>query len=201
MRKAIYKYEDYNEYKKENAAMWDEHKVSHQKLPEGNDCIITFEKPEHSDGAMRFVYVAGVLTIQGDYGYSVFNWYNKNNHILAYLSFDSFEYVMSKLVSGRGDDVFGFNSDLCEEDIMEFLKNRVEEGYLEEIPNTYIPYMENQCQATMFMIDNYDKFGGDLEGSDYEPGKYLEERSHIQWFGLQTAIRLLDKQGAFKDED
>ncbi|MDQ7067777.1 MAG: hypothetical protein Q9M40_07280 [Sulfurimonas sp.] len=175
------------------------HKATLQNLPTGNDCIITFEDPDTSNGAMKFVYVDGALHIQGDYGNATFNWNNKNNHILAYGTFNSFGYVLSKLVSCNDNELNGWDSDLFAKEWEEFIQDRLEEGYTIEPDMTELPYaIENIHNVITFFMEHSEEYGNDLfDTGAYTLGQYVKERPYMWWQGLQTALDMLEQQGAF----
>lgn len=195
MRKKIWQYKDFQEYKDENPDTFNKHVASFQKLEIGNDCVIAFENPNCSEGAMKFVYVDGVLTVQGDYGNASFNWYNPKNHILAYGTFNSFGYVLSKLEAVQREGIKDFDVDLFHIEFKEFIDNLIEGGYAVD---DEVPYVESQCDVVQYMNDNYEKYGGDLEASDYELGMFVTERPYLWWQGLQTALKLLEDDGVFQ---
>jgi len=198
--KKIWEYESFQQYKEENKDTFEKHKASFQKLEIGNDCIVTFENPSCSEGAMKFVYVDGVLTVQGDYGNASFNWHNPKNHILAYGTFDSFGYILSKLEAVQREGIKEFEVDLFHKEFAEYIKNKKEEGCLNDDFDDEPPYAENQCHVVEYMNENYELFGGDLEAEDYELGMYVVEQPYLWWSGLQTALKQLEEQGVFNEK-
>ncbi len=201
MRKKMWEYKDFDEWKAENADVFKNHVAFYHKLSIGNDCIISFEQINDSEGAMKFVYVDGVITVQGDYGTASFNWHNPKNHILAYGTFNSFGYVLSKLESIQRKGIKQFDTDLFQIEFKEFIANLKEGGvYLQDdFDIDDMPYPESHCDVVAYMSDNYEKFGGDLEAEDYELGMYTTERPYLWWFGLQTALALLEKNRTFEE--
>ena len=200
MRKKIYEYNSFNEYKENNTTLFKHHIASFEKLPNGNDCIVTFENPDTKCGAMKFVYVDGVLHVQGDYGYASFNWYNKRNHILVYGTFSSFGYVLSKLVSVKEDDLYGWDYNLFNKDFKKLIEDRLNCGY--EIDEEYreIPNCESLTDVISYFSDNYDNYGEDLhETGAYTLGRYVNERPYIWWFGLHSALKQLEEKGLFDE--
>lgn len=149
----------------------------------------------------RFIYVDGVLNINSDYGYAVFNWYNPNNHILAYTNFKNIGYIMEKAVGYKYEDVHGFNQDLFIKEFEEFVQERKEEGYICRGEDIETPYCEEQED-----VINHFKHCGDIYGDDlYESGcltlgTYLNIRPYIWWHSLNTALEILDKKGVFNME-
>jgi len=198
MRKRMWEYKDFDEFKAENSDVFKNHKAFFTGLEVGNDCIIVFENPRCSEGAMKFVYVDGVLTVQGDYGNASYNWHNPKNHILAYGTFNSFGYILSKLEAVQREGIKDFDVDLFHIEFKEFISDKKECGYLDDDFDCEVPHVEGQCGVVQYMNDNYDAFGGDLELEDYELGMFVTERPYLWWFGLQTALKLLENQGVFK---
>jgi len=196
--KKMWEYKDFDEYKKENSDTFENHKAFYTSLEDGNDCIIDFKNLFSSEGAMKFVYIDGVLTIQGDYGNASFNWHNPKNHILAYGTFNSFGYVLSKLEAVPREGIKDFDAELFQKECSEFIENLKESGVFESYDDIEIPYLENHCQVVEYMNDNYENFGGDLEAQDYELGMHVTERPYLWWFGLQTALKMLEDKGVFK---
>lgn len=198
MSKKIYEYESFQQYKDENTDTFKNHSVRYINLGLKNDCMIIFENPNCSEGAMKFVYIDGVLTVQGDYGTASFNWHNPNNHILVYGTFNSFGYILSKIESIPKEGIKEFNSDLFQEEFVEFINEKLEYGYdligLDFNQNQ----VENHCHVVELMNENYELFGGDLEAEDYELGMYTTERPYVWWQGLQTALDMLEKEGTFR---
>lgn len=153
----------------------------------GNNCIIDFKIPETNIGAMKFIYIDGVLNINGDYGYAIFNWYNKANHISVYHRFNSIGYIMEKAVSYKESDVFRFDEDFFMEEFVDFVDERISEGYIDKIIET--PYCSNEKEVYAYFNENYNLFGDDLaETNVFNLGKYMTERPYIWWFGLQSAL-------------
>ena len=197
MNKKIWEYESFQEFKEENKHIFKNHIAVFQKLEIKNDCIITFENPKCREGAMKFIYVDGVITVRGDYGTASFNWHNPNNHILAYGQFDSFGYILSKLEAIPKEGTREFDSDLFTIEFKEFISYKSEEGYINNTFDTKVPHVEKQCDVVQYMNDNYDNLGGDLEAEDYDLGMYTTERPYLWWYGLQTALNILEKEGSF----
>lgn len=198
MRKKIWEYKGYQEYKNENPDTFKEHVAVFQKLNVENDCVIIFQKPNSGEGAMKFVYVDGVLTIQGDYGYASFNWHNPRNHILAYGGFDSFGYVLSKLVSVKDDELYGWDEDLFHKEFREFVEDRKEGGYIEKDEEVDEPSCYGLHDVASHFQNIDEEYGQDLfETNAYTLGRYVTERPYLWWYGLQTALNYLEGQGVF----
>lgn len=196
--KKIWKIESLEEYRELNKDMFKSHIATYQKLENGNDCIIDFMIPNKRDGWMRFIYIDGVLNINGDYGYAVFNWYNKRNHILAYSTFTSIEYIMEKCVSSEDRDIKGFDVDLFYDEFEEFIQDRKEDEYISKDEEFDIPNVECHEDVISHFKDNYDLYGDDLyETGAFELGTYLAERPYIWWHGLCSACEQLEKNKVF----
>ncbi len=201
MEKKIWEINSLEEYRELNKDMFKEHIATYKKLENGNDCIIEFMKPNTREEWFRFIYIDGVLNINGDYGYAVFNWYNKNNHILSYLTFKDIGYIMGKAVSYTYEDVHGFNSDLFIKHFEDFIKERKEEGYINSSEDIETPYVED-----IEDVINHFKHCGNIYGDDicddgvFGFGTYLATRPYIWWHGLQTALEELFKRGVFENE-
>lgn len=194
--KNIWEIKDLQEYREIKKDMFSKHVAKFTKLENGNDCIIEFMIPGQREFWMRFIYIDGVLNINGDYGYAVFNWYNSSNHILAHLNFKNIGYVMSKCKAARDAEVYSFSVDLFNKEFDEFISERKEEGYIDEDfeINTY--YIEDEYDVISFFKDNHDEFGDDLPHVE-DMGTYLNERPYIWWHGLHSALEQLEEKGVF----
>lgn len=198
MIKKIWEVESFTEYRELNSDFFKNHIAKYLKLQDGNDCIIEFAIPDARCGYMRFIYSDGVLTVTGDYGYSVFNWYNKKNHILAYLNFKGIGYAMGKCVAFKNDDVYGFDADLFHSEFEQFIADRKEEGYIKSDYDFDVPYCEDENDVINHFKNAGDKYGEDLyETGAFRFGTYMKERPYIWWHGLFTAIEQLEKDGVF----
>ena len=209
MSKKIWEIDSFDEFKNDNKDFFIKHKATLEKLKgnDGRDCIIKFERDNTTDGAMMFTYINGVLSISGDYGNVMFNWYNKNNHILAYGTFDSFGYILSKIVAS--ENYKEFDMDLADKEIREYMKE-----YSEQLKSD-----GNSCEKLDELIEEfeYNNLEMDFEYKNwvsenseilsinenesyhlYTAGEYTKERPYIWWYGLQSALEQLEKQGAFK---
>lgn len=201
MEKKIWEINSLEEYRELNKDMFKEHIATYKKLENGNDCIIEFMKPNTREEWFRFIYIDGVLNINGDYGYAVFNWYNKNNHILSYLTFKDIGYIMSKCLSCKDEDIKGFSYDLFEEEFESFIQERIEEGYIKDNQEYDIPHVECEEDVISHFKNNYNEYGDDLyETEAFKLGTYLDVRPYIWWHGLQTALEELFKRGVFENE-
>lgn len=63
------------------------------------DCIIDFRNPKGSDDWFRFIYLNGYLTIQSDYGHSIFNWGNPKNAMSWMANLKNPGYILEKCVA------------------------------------------------------------------------------------------------------
>ena len=58
----------------------------------------------------------------------------------------------------------------------------------------------NSLNDVISHFQDNDKYGDDLfETNAYTLGRYVEVRPYLWWFGLQTALKLLEEQGVFKE--
>lgn len=198
MNKKIYEYKSFDDYKENNKEVFKEHKATFKKLDILNDCIITFERPDSSEGAMKFIYIDGVITVQGDFGYAVYNWHNPRNHILAYGGFNSFGYVLSKLEAVNDNELYGWDYDFFTKEFNEFIKDRLECGYEIDKEHQEVPYGIEGLHNVATHFQNSDDYGEDLyESGAYTLGQYVNERPYLWWYGLQTALSILEKEGVF----
>lgn len=196
--KKIWEIQTLKEYREIHKDMFKDHVAKYEKLPNGNDCIIEFMKPDKREHWMRFIYIDGVLNINGDYGYAVFNWYNKRNHILAYPTFTSMGYVMEKCVSSKHEDRKGFDVDLFHEEFEKFIQEQKDGGYISEDEEFDVPYVECHEDVVSHFKDAGDIYGDDLyETGAFELGTYLAERPYIWWHGLCSACEQLEKNKVF----
>lgn len=202
--KKIWEIKSLKEYREIHKNMFENHVAKYEKLPNGNDCIIEFMNPIQREHWMRFVYIDGVLNINGDYGYAVFNWYNKENHILAYPTFKDIGYIMSKCVSSKHEDRKGFDMDLFHDEFKKFIEERKEEGCISEDTDNEdydIPYCEDENDVINHFKHCGDKYGEDIwETGAFELGTFLSERPYIWWHGLCSALEQLEKNKIFELE-
>lgn len=197
--KKIWEIESIEEYRELNKDLFKDHIATYQSLGKGTDCIIDFRVPNSNLGWMRFIYIDGVLNINGDYGYSIFNWYNNKNSILVYPSFTDIGYIMEKCVSAKKEDVKWFDIDLFYEEFEKFIQDRKEEGYIPKDKEFDIPNVDCHEDVISHFKDNYDLYGDDLyETGAFYLGTYLEERPYIWWHGLSSAIEQLTANGVLK---
>lgn len=198
--KKIWEIESLEEYRKLNKDMFKDHVATYQSLGKGTDCIIDFREPNSNLGWMRFIYIDGVLNINGDYGYVIFNWYNNKNSIKVYPRFTSIGYIMEKCVSAKKEDIKGFDIDLFYEEFEKFIQGRKDDGYISEDIEFDIPTIECHENVISHFMDNYYLYGKDLwETEAFELGTYLEERPYIWWHGLTSAIEQLTANGVLKE--
>lgn len=191
--KKIYEIESLEDFKENYPNMFKDH-IATIKYSNGNDCIIDFKVPETNICAMKFIYIDGVLNINGDYGYAVFNWYNKKNHILSYLNFKDIGYIMEKCVSSLDSDINGFDVDLFHSDFESFIEDRKEDGSISPNDQYHVPYCETHSDVINYFKET-DEYGDDLyETGAFNLGTYLKERPYIWWYGLHTAIKQLESQ-------
>ena len=191
-------YKDLQDFKQNNPNLFKNHNASIIKLDgnEGRDCIIEFKQPDTNAGKMTFTYIDGVLSISGDYGYAMFDWYNKNNHILVYPTFTNLGYVLEKCRAS--EDYYKFDEDLFFNNFREWRKQLVEDGYIESVDEIEEPFgMESSCDARVFFNDLEGKISDLWEHGVYDFGRYINERPFIWWHGLQIALEKLEQQGVF----
>ena len=202
MKKKIWKIDSLQEFRELNKDMFKEHIATYKKLENGNDCIIDFRKPNTKEEWFRFIYIDGVLNINSDYGYAVFNWHNRNNHILAYLKFKDIGYIMSKCVASHDDDIKGFNIDYFHEEFENFIQERKEEGYISEDEEFSVPYCEDENDVINHFKNCGDIYGDDIwESGAFRFGTFLNIRPFIWWYGLHTAIEQLNAKNIFEDKN
>lgn len=197
--KKIWEIESLEEYRELNKSTFKDHVATYQSLGKGTDCIIDFRVPNSSLGWMRFVYIDGVLNINGDYGYSIFNWYNNKNSILVYPLFTSIGYILEKCVSAKKEDIKGFDIDLFYVEYKKFIQERKDDGYIPKDKEFDIPNIESHEEVLSHFINNYREYGDDLWDTEaLELGSYIEERPYIWWHGLSSAIEQLTAKGVLK---
>ena len=198
--KPIYKINLIEEYIEQNKDMFSKHKATIEKLAgnDGKDCIINFKRDDTIDGAMMFTYIAGVLTVSGDYGYCVFNLYNKNNHILAFQRFN-LSYMLGKVVAS--EPMKGFNEDKFHDDFIEFVDTAEEEGYIDIAKSQSLkdnmPRPENSHEVYDY-FKNFTEIEDVYEYGVYDFGMHLKARPYIWWYGFQTALKQLEDAGVFE---
>jgi len=199
MSKKIYEIIDLDDYKNENKDLFNGYDATIEKLDgnDGRDCIITFKRTDTVQGSMRFIYINGVLSVNGDYGYAVYNWYNKNNHISAYGRFNSFGYILSKIVASG--NYKKFSEELFFKEFDDWKQHLVDDGYITLKEKDLIEKPHSICNEND-VVNYFDNFDTELiddiyEFGVYEFGAYVSERPYIWWYGLQTALKILEEKG------
>jgi len=187
------------DFKEQNKDLFKNHIAEIVKLDgnDGKDCIIYFKDPNTTDGNMMFTYINGIIAVSGDYGYAMFNWYNKNNHILAYANFYDISYILSKLVASEEYKKFDVNQFYA--DFEEFKNDLLEGGYVyskEELDEIEAPYVENECDVANYFND-FSLVADVYEFGVYDFGIKLSERVYIWWYGLQSALKQLEAKRLF----
>ena len=188
--------EDFEEFKKEYSSLYDNHIATIQELNgnNGRDCIVRFKNPNSMEGSLMFTYIDGILSISGDYGYAMFNWHNKKNHILANLGFDSFGYVSEKMVAS--DKVTDFDSDLFHLDFDKWKKQLIEEGHDSDfIDSIDTPYVEDESDVINF-FKNFTKIDDVCEYGCYQFGMYTTWQTYARWYGFQEALKQIEERVA-----
>ena len=186
----------------QNSKIFDNHIAKVKRLPTGeNDIYIHFESPTTSNGWMDFIYCNGVLTIQGDYGYSAFCWYNKRNTIEVLANFaNNLGYFMSKLVSAESCNIGGtffqdFDTDECIDDIETYFREN-ELTISEEWRDDYQRYATDNIEWITFCRENGEDFFQDEDYREYAYsfGRYTTNRAFIQAYGLIKAVEYINKK-------
>ena len=195
-------YEDYDEYVKDNGELFDAHVLDvlyrgDENTDMKNDMIVDWRCPDDGALAMRFVYIGGVLNINGDAGYCVLNWYNPRNHLLAHRRFGFF-YAMRKLVAMPNGGLYGFSEDKAHNDFCDVLDDRVEGGYISEEERDEVKdslkncSIENEFELFNFIEENKEMLGDDLwESGVYECGQYVKRGYFLIWYGFQCMLAAL----------
>jgi len=174
------------DYIEKNKKMFDDYDVHYKELEE-NDCIIKLQKGDLNEGHIKFIYIDGVLTIAGDYGYAVFDWHNRTNNILAYQNFKDIGYIMSKCKAFDENDVYSFNPDLAEEELKELA-----EEYEFDVEN--VPYFESKEHRDSWMYENASRLYDDAyEIGLYKVGSEMAERPFIWWTGLNVCLKYIEE--------
>ena len=198
MKKDISKITSFEEFKKENKKLFANHVAKLTKLDgnDGKDCVIEFKENGTIEGSMNFTYINGVISISGDYGYAMFNWHNRANHILAYKTFESFGYVMEKMVASSKYQEF--SSDLFENEFNSWKEQLIGEEYeASEINDIDVPYVEDENDVISY-FKNFTKVDDLYEYGCYTFGTHLNWTAYARWYGLQEAIKFVENGGCFE---
>jgi len=187
-------YRNYEEFLEKNKDLFTKHKVEiiyEDTTKETNNVIISFKDPITSNGAMTISYIDGYITINGDYGTSVYTWYNGTNHILAHMNF-GFSYSLEKLVAVDGEKQ-EFSYDMFVEDLEEVvgsLRENDPDLDLSEL-NMQPSGVEDIHSMVCWARDNriFNEIDDVYDYGVYSLGLHLHTKIFIRWMGFQEALK------------
>ena len=161
------------------------------------DCIIEFRNPKGLDDWFRFIYLNGYLTIQSDYGHSIFLWYNSKNSMTWIANLKNEDYILEKCVASSiidcGSHFKEYNETHAYNEYKYWIENFKEEWKENEdhdyICNLNFPTLNFESYDRMkesvyvklykYMNDN------DLNYDDlHEFGIGIHRRFYVQWAAL-----------------
>ena len=168
------------------------------------DCIIEFRNPKGSDDWFRFIYLNGYLTIQSDYGHSIFTWCNPKNSMTWMANLKNEGYILEKCVASSiidcGSHFKEYNETHAYNEYKDWIENFKEEWKENEdhdyICNLNFPTLNFESYDRMkesvyvklykYMNDN------DLNYDDlHEFGIDIHRRFYVQWAALYYACEQL----------
>ena len=188
----------FKELFKDHVAYLDEHHNTQW------DCIIEFRDPKGSEDWFRFIYLNGYLTIQSDYGHSIFTWSNPKNSMSWMAGLKSEGYILEKCVASSiidcGSNFKYYDESIALNEYNYWIANFKEEWKENEdhdtIVNLNFPTLNFESYDRMkesvyvklykYMIDN-DLCCDDLN----EFGIGIHRRFYVQWAALYYACEKL----------
>ena len=183
---------------KDHVAILDEHHNTQW------DCIIEFRNQKGSEDWFRFIYLNGYLTIQSDYGHSIFTWGNPKNSMSWMAGLKNEGYILEKCVASSiiecGSNFKHYDESLALTEYNDWIINFKEEWKENEdhdtIVNLNFPKLnfesyDRMKESVYVKLYNY-LYNNDLCYDElHEFGIGIHRRFYVQWAALYYACEKL----------
>jgi len=194
-------YENLKDYIEKNPDQFKGFEAKKIEVSGDNNSIIEFKKPGTSNGAMTFICINGVFTINGDWGNAVFTWYEPNMSIDWIANLDDMSYIMQKCKASSGtlDDkhMMEWDQSLCNKRVLEIVENIKEEDNEYEVQNSeWRQYTESPLHWHSFLMFKGSSTFGQY-WHDYEfasAGRFRDTRTMIWFQGLKEAVKQIREE-------
>ena len=182
-------------FKDHQALIIDENFATETKL------IVDFKQPDNNQDWFKFIYVDGILTIQSDYGHSMFTWWDKKLGINWISLREDEGYILEKCLCSSVNSIG--------EPFKEYDEREAKKAYSKMVDNIRANYAVKpgdfprfDCSDYFEMINSVNRlyiFCNDYDISEEYINTYMgvitSRRFFVQWAALRKAIGQLVNKG------